>query len=77
MRNFLAHHNEAQTGMDTMEILRELPWAMTRDLAGGMRWIDAYNDTGQRTDGLLAKVPFLASLGEWQGATDRWFRGLT
>ena len=65
VRNFLAHHNEAQTAMDTMEILKELPWEMTRDLAGGMRWIDAYNDTGQRTDGLLAKVPFFASLNEW------------
>ena len=52
----MVHHNEAQTAMDTMEILRELPWEMTRDLAGGMHWIDAYNDTGQRTDGLLAKV---------------------
>ena len=73
----MVHHNEEHTAMDTIEILRELPWEMTRDLAGGMRWIDAYNDTGQRTDGLLAKVPFLASLGEWQGATYRGFRGLT
>jgi hypothetical protein len=62
VRNFLAHHNEEQTAMDTVEILKELPWEMTRDLAGGVNWIDAHNDSGQRTYGILHKVPFFSGL---------------
>jgi hypothetical protein len=65
VRDFLAHHNEAQTAMDTMQVLRELPWGMTHDLAAGMHWVDSISDSGQRLPGQLSKVPFFATLDEY------------
>ena len=47
--------------MDTLAMLRMMPWSMAEELAVNMRWLDGFN-SGQFQPGYLHKISFFQGL---------------
>ena len=70
VRNFKAHHDSVQTAMDTLGMMKSMPWSLTSELAISMQWIDGYHGHDDMfRPGIVHRVPFFQGLSEMSTIT--------
>ena len=70
VHHFKTYHDHVQTALDTLSMLKELPWSLASELAIAMTWIDGFHGHDHKwRPGLLHRVPFFQGLPEMSTIT--------